>query len=251
MIENTLSEMLKKYVEIFINEYQAYLPSDTIESLQKINYQNIFSFDDITSPFGEVVYGKIHLSKVSNELINTLQQMDNYNSCRYNLNNKNISSYLKYMCDNGYSLLEYLGDILMYFVFFMAIKNNSGFTNGLINQEVKYLGIKYSLRSANLYAKEETIVGKITPIFKLDTLRKILFMDKVTRFKFLSEQYGFRYAKLVEDIEKMIDDKYSSLNKRTYQDFKELLDYAENYDNLTFGEVYNHLLDFEVENRLK
>ena len=64
--------------------------------------------------------------------------------------------------------MDYYDDILMYFVFKLVIKDNSGFINGLINQEIRFLCIKYSLRCANLYAREEKIVGKLTNFLKIN-----------------------------------------------------------------------------------
>ena len=251
MIENTLGEMLKKYVSIFINEYHSLLSKEQLETLKELNYNNIINFDNLEVPFGKVYFGKIYLSEISCDLINNLHNMEGFNSHKYDLNNKDISSYLQYMCDNGYSLLEYLGDILMYFVFDMVIKDKNGFINGLINQEIKYLKIKYSIRSANLYAKEEKVVSKITPIFKLETLRKIMFMDRPTAFKYLNDNYGFRFAKLIDDIISLMDNQSQKINRKDYSGLEGFLNYADDYDNLVYSDVYNYLLDFEVENKLK
>ena len=250
MIEKTLSEMLKKYINIFINEYQNYLSKEQLETLRNINYQSIIRLDDTDNPFGLVMLGQIHLSNNSNDLISRLRHMENYNSNKYALNNKNISSYLQYMCDNGYSIIEYFGDILMYFVFYLVLKSHSGFNNGLINQEIKYLNIKYSIRSANLFAKEEMLISKICPYIHIENLRKILFMDRASCFKFLNDNLGFRYAKLVDDVTSLIEEKYQAIHKKSYNGVNGLLDYADDYDKISYGDVYNYLLDFEVENKM-
>ena len=250
MIEKTLGEMLKKYVSIFLNEYEKFLSREQLEILKSINYEKIIKFDDTNNPFGNIMLGNIYLSGASGELIASLSKMDGFNSKRSNLANKNLSSYLKYMCENGYSLLEYFGDILMYFVFKLVIKDDSGFINGLINQEIKYLSIKYSIRCANLYAREEMVVGKISPILKLDMMKRILFMDKVTRFKFLSETIGYRYAKLVNDVENIIEEEYGKLNKNDYYGLNGFLDYTDKYDHLSYVDAYNYILDFKIENKI-
>ena len=250
MIENTLNEMLKKYVDIFINEYKTFLSKEQLDVLDNLNYKKIINFDDLDVPFGLVCFNKIYLSNSSNELIKSLHNMEGYNSSRYKLDNKDISSYLQYMCDNGYSLLEYYGDILMYFVFWLVIKDKDGFDNGLINQEVRYLSIKYSIRSANLYAKEEMIISKITPIFNLETLRKILFMDRPSAFKYINDNYGFRYAKMLDEVRILINSKYKNIKEKKYPGVKGFIDYADDYDVIKYGDVYNYLLDFEVKNKI-
>ncbi len=176
--------------------------------------------------------------------------MPNYNSSHTLLNNRNISAYLKYMCDSGYNEIDYYSDILMYFAFKLVIKNNSGLINGLINQEMKYLSVKYSLRLAFLYPREEAIVTRITPLLGVDGCRTILFLDSATTFKYLCENVGFRVAKLVNNIEELIEDEYQKLDKKEYVGYSGFLDYILDYDHLSYGDVYNCLLDFETENEL-
>ena len=249
MIEE-LNNILKKYVTIFINEYSSYLSKDQLESLKEINYDKAICFMDITRPFGVISLGQICLSKVSDELINNLRNMPNYNTKKTLLHNKNMSSYLKYMCDNGYSVLDYYSDILFYFVFDLVIKNHSGLVYGLINQEIKYLSIKYSLRLASIYAREEAVLEKVTPLLGIETCRKILFMDKASCFKYLNDNYGFRYANLISNIESLINNEYNNLEKKDYVGFQGFLDYTEEYDNISYGDVYNYILDFKVENNI-
>ncbi len=176
--------------------------------------------------------------------------MPNYNTIGTTLDNKNMSSYLKYMCDNGYKIDDYYKDILMYFVFKLVIKDNSGLINGLINQEMKYLSIKYSLRIANLYAREEAIVDKVSHILGLNTCRKIIFLDKATSFKYLNDNCGFKVAKLILNIDNLIENEYKNIKNKEYNGYIGLLDYTEEYDNLLYGDAYNCILDYEVENNL-
>ena len=250
MIEKTLDVMLKKYVSIFLEEYRDFLSCEQINVLKNINYEKIIKLDNIDVPFGNVMFGIIYLSSTSNDLINRLSKMDGFNSKKSMLTNNNLSSYLKYMCENGYSLLEYYGDILMYFVFKLVVKDNSGFTNGLINQELKYLSIKYSIRCANLYAREEMVVDKISPILEYRVMKKILFMDKTTRFRFLSENIGYRYAILVDNVDKLIEEEYGKLNKKGYAGLNGFLEYADMYDHLSYVDAYNYILDFQIDNNM-
>lgn len=249
MIDN-LNKIFKKYVVIFLNEYQDYLSKDQLELLRNIDYEKTIIIDEIQKPFGTISLGQIHLSSDSEKMFDNFKKMPEFNSSHTILHNKNMASYLKYMCDNGYSVFDYYSDILMYFVFNLVIKNTSGLINGLINQEIKYLSIKYSLRLAFLYAREETIVNKITPVLGLDGCRKILFSDQPTAFKYLNDEKGFRVAKLVTDVEDLIEEEYSKVSQKDYHGYEGFLDYAEEYDQLSYGDVYNYLLDYEVENSI-
>lgn len=249
MIED-LNKIFKKYVSIFIEEYAGYLSKEQLEGLKDINFNNAIKLDSTNKPFGIISLGQINLSDYSEELINNLKKMPNYNSHHYNLNNKNLSSYLKYMCDNGYSTYDYYTDILMYFVFKLVIKNPSSLINGLVNQEIKYLSIKYSCRFANLYSREEAITTKLTPFLGVDGCRKVIFSDSATAFKYLNDNKGFRVAKLVNDVSRLIDNEHKSLDKNEYNGYSGFLNYATDYDHLSYGDVYNHILDFEVENSL-
>ena len=245
-----LTNILKKYVAIFVNEYGDYLSKEKLESLKEINYEDAIKEEDMNNPFGLISLGRICFSNISNELIDNLKNMPNYNTKKSLLHNKNLSSYLKYMCDNGYQKEDYYEDILMYFVFRLVIKNKSSFINGLINQEIKYLSIKYSIRAASLYPREEAIISKITPFLGIDAIRKILFMDKPTAFKYLNDNYGYRYAFFIDEIERLIDEEFNNSIKEEYPGYQGFLDYTIDYDNVSYGDVYNHILDFQVENNL-
>ena len=245
-----LNKIFKKYVAIFIGEYANYLSKDQLETLKNFNFNNAVKLSNIDKPFGIIALGQVNLSNYSNELINNLKKMPNYNSRRSILDNKNISSYLKYMCDSGYNEIDYYQDILMYFVFKLVIKNNSGLINGLISQEMKYLSIKYSLRLAFLYPREEAIITRITPLLGMDGCRKIMFLDSATSFKYLNDNMGYRVAKLVNDVEELIEDEYQSLNNKEYVGYNGFLDYAIDYDHLSYGDVYNCILDYEAASEL-
>ena len=250
-MKNELITILKKYISIFINEYKSYLTEQDLERLNNLDYDNIFVFDDINIPFGEVFLDKIYLNNSNNKLISNLENMPNYNSKRSNLNNKNLSSYLKYMCENGYSLIDFYSDILMYFIFSLVIKNDSFLIKGIINQEMHLLSIKYNLRIASLYAREEKIIERLTPIFKFDGMRKMLFMDMPTCFKYICDNYGFSYARMVNDVFKLVNDEYvKTIKNKSYIDINGLIEYTTLYDNLSYGDVYNYILDFEVEKSL-
>ena len=243
-----LNKIFKKYVNVFIEEYVDYLSKDQLELLKDINFDNAIKLDSTSKPFGMVSLGQVNLPNYSEELINNLKKMPNYNTSRYTLNNKNLSSYLKYMCDSGYNLLDYYADILMYFVFRLVVKNPSGLINGLINQEIKYLSVKYSYRFAYLYPREETISSKITPFLGIVGCRKLIFSDAATSFKYLNDTKGYRVAKLVDDVSSLIDNEYQKVTSKEYNGYSGFLDYTEDYDHLSYGDVYNCILDFEVEN---
>lgn len=247
MIEKKLQEILKKYVSIFMNEYSSFLSKEQLDKLNNINIDKTIVLENVPVAFGEVNLGRIYLSN-NIELFDNIHKMKEFNTRKYDLNNKNLSSYIKYMCDNGYDIERYYSDILMYFIFKLVIKNSSFLNNGFINQEIRYLSIKYSLNCANLYAREEALVEKITRIIKLDNIRQVLFVDKITRFKYLCENLGYRYAELVEKVEDIVENEYSKIENINCVNLNGLLDYVNNYDKLSYGEAYNCILDFEVLN---
>ena len=246
-MKNELITILKKYVSIFLNEYRDFLGKEDLEKLRNLDYDNIFVFDNFNIPFGTVFLDKIYLCNSNNSLIDNLMKMSNYNSLKRPLNNKNLSSYLKYMCDNGYNIIDFYSDILMYFVFSLVIKNDSFLIKGFINQEMHLLSIKYNLRIASLYAREEKIIERITPIFKFDGMRKMLFMDMSTCFMYIVDNYGFKYAKMVNDIFNLVSNEYNKkIKDKEYIDVNGIIEYTNDYDHLSYGDVYNYLLDFEV-----
>ena len=249
MIEE-LNKIFKEYVNIFIQEYGDYLSKEQLELLKDINFNSAIKLDSTSKPFGIIFLGQVNLSDYSEELINNLKKMPNYNSRHEKLNNKNLSSYLKYMCDSGYNLLDYYSDILMYFVFKLVIKNSNGLVDGLINREIKNLALKYSFRFANLYPREEAIVDKLTKFLGTEECRKIIFSDNATSFKYLNDNKGFRVAELVVNVQELIDDEYQELTSKDYSGYIGFLDYTVDYDNLSYGSVYDCILNYEAENEL-
>ena len=245
-----LNKVFKEYVSIFIQEYTDYLSIEQLDLLKSINFNNAIKLDSTSKPFGIISLGQINLSDYSEKLINNLKKMPSYNSKHDKLNNKNLASYLRYMCDSGYSLLDYYSDILMYFVFKLVIKNSNGLIDGLINLEIKTLASKYSFRFANLYPREEAIVSKLTKFLDTDECRKIIFSDNATSFKYLNDNKGFRFAELIDNVQELIDDEYQELSNKDYNGYTGFLDYTVDYDNLSYGSVYNCILNYEAENEL-
>ena len=172
--------------------------------------------------------------------------MPNYNVIRCPLNCKNLATYLEYMCMNGYNIFNLYEDLLMYFLFSLVIKNKSFLIKGFINQEIKLLAIKYGIKKGGLYNREERLVSKITPIFKLPLCRKIMFMSEVDTFSYLNDYYGYRYAKLFYDVCELTDKEYYKISKKEYHGFPGLLDFANDYDNLSYVDAYDCILDFRA-----
>ena len=84
----------------------------------------------------------------------------------------------------------------------------------------------------------------------MEGCRKIIFSDRATTFKYLNDTKGYRIAKLVDDTSILIDDKQKELNSKEYLGYDGLLNYTIDYDHIPYGDVYNYILDFEVENEL-
>lgn len=250
MIENMLCNMFKNYVVIFLKEYSDFLSKDQLEILKKINYQDAIRIEEMSTPFGDVKLGRIYFSNAFQKVISKIQSMPDYNTKKAPLHNKTLSSYIKYMCENGYHDIDYYSDILMYFVFKLVIKNDTPFVWGLINQEIKYLSIKYNLKTASLYAKEEMIVSRLTPYLKINTCRKLIFLDEVSSFKYLNDNFGYRYAKLVFDISKMISEKYSVIKEKPISNLEDILNFADDYDHLSYVDEFDYLLDFEASRQI-
>lgn len=246
----SLNDLLKKYVNIFIDEYAKILDYEQLDILRNINYDKVIHFNDLSYPLGIVNFNQIYLSDNVDSLINAISNMPNYGKINSNLNNKNYSSYLKYICDNGYTKEEYYADQLMYFIFKLVIKNSSGLIDGFINREINYLSNKYRIRMVNLYKREEVIANKVIDFIGRDNARKILFMDRTSAFKYLNDNLGYRYANLFYDVSQLVDNNYQTLFQKNYQGFHGIINYAKDYDAILYGDVYNYLLDFEVKNSL-
>lgn len=245
-----LNESLKKYVKIFLEEYSKYLDKEQLELLKSIDYDKIINIKNINYPLGVINFNQIYLSDSIDGLIKTMRGMPDYGKYLSKLNNKNYSSYLKYICLNGYNKIDYYNDLLFYLIFRLVVKNDSGLILGLINREVCYLGSKYNLRAVNLYKREEYIADKIVNIIGQEELRKTIFLSLSSSYKYLNDIKGFRYAELFYQTSLLIDQHFSFLKEKDYSGFDGIINYAKDYDGILYGDVYNYILDFSVKNNV-
>lgn len=251
MNNDLLITIFKKNIGIFINEYSKYLDREQLDKLRNIDYDNIVSIDDIKIPFGVTLFDKIYLSKTNEDLLESLKKMPNYNTKRYELRSKNLSSYIRYMCDNGYNLTDLYSDIILYYIFDLVIKNPSFLIKGFINQEIEFLSIKYDVKSSALYQREERIASSLTNIFSFEEIRKILFKSEIDAYSYLNDKYGYRYANLFYNICFLVNVEYDKIKNKDYHGINGLLEYIDAYDNISYGDIYNYLLDFEIENNIR
>lgn len=242
-MEEKLGVLFKKYVKYFVKEYSDYLNKDQLEIIKNIDYNKVIKLTDNHLPVGIIDYSTIYVSRNlvhgNNSLVNTEW-----------INNKNYMSYLKYINQLNYDTYHYYQDQLMFLLFKLVIDNDSGLINGFINYEVNNLRRKYNFQAVNLYKREEVISIKVVKLFGRDICRKIMFMDMPTAFKYLNDNLGYRYAEFYYQLTKLVDDVFDKVNKKSYDEPGGLLKYANDYDHLLYGDVYNYLLDFSINNSL-
>lgn len=242
-MKNKISNLLKKYVNIFIKEYSSYLNKEQLETLKNINYEQVIKTNDFSIPVGIINYNSIY---ISNNLLN-IQKKNNRESW---INNKNYSSYLKYLNNVGCNTYDYYAHQLMFLVFKLVIGNDSGLINGFINFEVNNLRRKYNFQAVNLYKREEVISSKIIKVLGRERVLKIMFMDMPSSFKYLNDSLGYRYADFYYQLTLMVDNEYKKIKPDNYTNKDGLTKYANDYDKLLYGDAYNYLLEFNISNSL-
>lgn len=241
-MKDKLSNLLQKYVNYFYKEYQQYLNKDQLEIIKNINYQTIIKTNDFKIPIGIINYGNIYIS-------NNLLNITGNNNSNW-LNNQNYASYLKYLNNCGCDTYEYYSHQLMFLVFKLVIGNDNGIINGFINYEVNNLRRKYKFQAVNLYKREEVISSKLVKLFGRDHVLKIMFMDMPSAFKYLNDNIGYRYAKLYYELSTIMEKEFNKLKPDYYTTNNALINYARDYDHLAYGDAYNCLLEFNINNKL-
>lgn len=240
-MKSKLSGLLKKYVNIFLKEYEIYLSKEQLEILKSINYNQVIKTNDFTIPVGIINYNSIY---ISDNILNIPKKMDNASF----FNNKNYTNYLKQLNNFGCNTYEYYAYQLMFLVFKLVINNDSGVINGFINYEINYLRNKYHFQSVNLYKREEVISKRIISLIGRNNVLKIMFMDMPTSFKYLNDNWGYRYADFYYRITNMVDKEFKKIKPDNYTNKNGLINYAHDYDNLLYGDAYNYLLEFSISN---
>lgn len=249
-MNEVLKVTLKKYVTIFLNEYRNYLSKEQINNLENINYDTIIKFNDTCNPLGCVSYNQMYLSTNFINLEKEIKAIDGYGSVNRLINNKSLKGYLEQTWQVGYNSTSYYKDILIYLLFKLVCKYDSGLMNGIINYEVSVISRKYNIQLPNFYRKEELIALKLCGIIGKENIRKVLFLDKASGYKYLCNTVGYRFANLFYEVDDLINIKTESLFETEYNNNEGLVNYASDYDSITYGDVYNSILDFEAQNIL-
>ena len=239
-MKDKISALLKKYVNIFLKEYSSYLNKEQLILLKQINYNQIIKFANFSIPVGIINYSSIYLS---DNLLN-IPKTNN----KYIINNKNYTSYLKILNNNGCNTYEYYAHQLMFLVFKLVINQETGLINGFINYEINNLKRKYKFQAVNLYQREELIANKVRNVLGRDNVLKIMFMDMPSSFKYLNNILGYRYADYYYRVSLLMDNEYKKIRIDNYTSKDGLVKYARDYDSLLYGSVYNYLLDFSINN---
>lgn len=237
-----LSDLLKKYVDIFLKEYGSYLNKDQLDIIKNINYNTVIKTTDFTIPVGIINYNSIY---VSDNLLN-IPKTNN----KTFINNKNYTSYLKLLNNTGCNTYEYYAHQLMFLIFKLVIGTDLGIINGFINYEVNNLKRKYHLEMVNLYQREEVIALKVIKIIGRSNILKIMFMDMPSAFKYINDHLGYRYADFYYKISSYVNKEYAKLHLDKYTKKDGLVNYARDYDHLLYGNAYNYLLDFNISNKM-
>ena len=243
-MKDKLVSLLKKYVNIFLKEYSKYLNKEQLDLLNNIDYSKIIKPCDFIFPVGIIYYNQIY---ISDNIVNIPYKTPYGNNMW--INNKNYSSYIKFLNKYGCDTYEYYANQLMFLLFKLVIGNESGLINGFINAEVNYLSHKYRFKYVNLYHREETISDKVINIIGRENIRKVMFMDLPSAFKFLNDYLGYHYASFYIDILKIVDNEYQKLDLANYNSNNGVMRYAQDYDHLLYGDAYNYLLDFNINSK--
>ena len=74
-------------------------------------------------------------------------------------------------------------------------------------------------------------------------------MELPTAYKYLNETMGYHYADFYYGILSIVDQEYKKIDLCNYNSDNGLLRYAHDYDHLLYGNAYNYLLDFNVNNK--
>lgn len=244
--QNLISN-LKRFVNLFFQEYSKYLDKDQLEIIKNIDYEHIIHINSSNYPLGMISYNQIFFSDSTDVLIETMKKMDNYGKGNNKINNTNFTSYLKYVCENGYDSYSYYMDQLLYLIFQLVRYDNSGLNNGFINYEIRYLSIKHRLRIPNIYRREEALAEKFIKLIGHENLLNIMFKSHIDGYIYLKDHLGYRYAELYDNVSNLVNESYQKLSEKDYSGFQGYVDYARDYDSIGYGDVYNCILEFNAK----
>lgn len=254
-----ISQLVKKYVTIILEEYKEYIPINIQNKLKSIKdfYDYVLVVPNHTiSLFANPINTTIYLPFDAYKAIEILKKLPDYgidkNHKTYKennivLNDNTYRDFVNHVIIKGESCVEYFKEILLHEV--MHICGSSGFNalcEGFNELKTREIAEKYGLETSYCgYPKEVKIAYELQQIFGRKIGDKINFLDFKERLILLEQEVGEEAATLYKNIFVSMEKEFRPYITKSYPAFNGIKEKCDEYDKIDYKEVYSFLNNYK------
>lgn len=235
-----VSEKLKVYIKLILNEYGTYM-SDEIKERLANNQVDLVRFGDSQTISFVVSNGILNLPRCAYAIFAQLEKNPNYgirtkvyDVAKYMDTNTTYIGYINEVIECGLSPLDYFLESLLHET--MHICGSTGgnpLDEGINEMVTRRLAQKYNLSIAAMgYPKEVEVARTLEKVIGEELIGWLTFIPEQEKKQFISVQLGEDIAKMYERIKKMMDEKTNSELLMTSDPFTK----ATIYDQISYRE---------------
>jgi hypothetical protein len=250
-----LTERIKEYIAIIINEFGSYMPEEVLNKLTSINdYSQILKIYDYGEVSAYADLENVHMPLCADRLLNMASKVPGYginkehktyNSENMVINNNTFLTYIKHIFISGTDALGYYEDLLLHEVMhFCGSGGGTVLDEGINELLTRMTAQKYNLRTNSCgYPKEVSLAYELMKCFGEETIKRLAFINDFNqKIEYLRNNLGEEaanmYLQVTEEAELEFNEKYYS----HMSEFSGALGIAKKilfYKKIDYSNIYN------------
>lgn len=270
-IHRKLTERIKEYIKIIVEEYGPYMPEEVLIKLNSVeDYNQILKIYD----YGEVsayadsnnVYMPLGVdrllsiaSKVPGYGINKNHRP--YNSENIVINNNTFLTYIKHVFISGTNAEGYYEDLLLHEVMhFCGSGGGTVLDEGTNELLTRMLAQKYNLRTNSCgYPKEVSLAYELMKCFGEETVIRLAFINSFNqKIEYLKDTLGEEAANMYLQVSELAEKEFNEKYYSHMSEFSGALGIAKKvlfYKKIDYSEIhniihnYNNALDADISRK--
>lgn len=270
-IHRKLTERIKEYIKIIVEEYGPYMPEEVLIKLNSVeDYNQILKIYD----YGEVsayadsnnVYMPLGVdrllsiaSKVPGYGINKNHRP--YNSENIVINNNTFLTYIKHVFISGTNAEGYYEDLLLHEVMhFCGSGGGTVLDEGTNELLTRMLAQKYNLRTNSCgYPKEVSLAYELMKCFGEETVIRLAFINSFNqKIEYLKDTLGEEAANMYLQVSELAEKEFNEKYYSHMSEFSGALGIAKKvlfYKKIDYSEIhniihnYNNALDADISHK--
>ena len=259
-MHSRLTERIKKYINIIINEYGPYMPVDVITRLRGIqDFSKILRIYD----YGEVsAYAdeeNVHMPLCADRLLNIASRIPGYginkdhkpyNSETMVINNNTFFKYMVHVFISGTNAEGYYEDLLLHEVMhFCGSGGGSVLDEGMNELLTRMLAQKHNLRTNSCgYPKEVNLAYELMKCFGQETIIRLAFMSSLDeKIEYLKNTFGVDAANMYLQVAMQAEQEFNGKYYSHMSEFSGVVGIVKKvlfYNKIDYSDIYQTIRNY-------